>query len=71
MLLCFAQLIACGDFKQLPPVPDSLHLDPGDYCFEAEEFKKALPHKVILKQVCYSDHINNNLSYHVRDSLNW
>ena len=40
-----------GDFKQLPPVPDTMHLDPGDYCFQSEEFVKALPHRVILKQV--------------------
>ena len=32
------QIIGYGDFKQLPPVPNSLHLDPGDYCFLAPEF---------------------------------
>lgn len=45
------QVILCGDFYQLPPVP-SHHLgDNGDYCFESPIFDKAFPHKITLSRV--------------------
>ena len=43
------QLIACGDFKQLPPV--SSPIDPGRYCFESVMWEQVFPHCLVLTQV--------------------
>ena len=40
------QVIGCGSFLQLPPVPSIL--DQGKYAFESEIFKKIFPHKINL-----------------------
>ena len=32
------EIIAAGDFLQIPPVPDRLHWDEGDYCFQSKMF---------------------------------
>ncbi|WAR30816.1 LOW QUALITY PROTEIN: PIF1-like protein [Mya arenaria] len=48
---CGLQVILCGDFYQLPPVPDDLHNDNGSFCFESEVFKNCVTHKVNLKKV--------------------
>ena len=45
------QVIGVGDFFQLPPVPDHLKLDHGNYCFESEHFQKLFRHRIILKDV--------------------
>ncbi|KAJ8318222.1 hypothetical protein KUTeg_003313, partial [Tegillarca granosa] len=44
-------VIVCGDFKQLPPVPNHRLNDDGAYCIESETFKKAFPHHVNLTKV--------------------
>jgi len=48
---CQMQLILCGDFLQLPPVPNQLYMDSGQYCFEADEFSRLFPHKIMLTEV--------------------
>ncbi|KAL5010533.1 hypothetical protein ScPMuIL_012838 [Solemya velum] len=45
------QLIASGDFKQLPPVPDYRLHDDGAYCFQSDFFWTAFPHHINLTQV--------------------
>ena len=45
------QIVLCGDFFQLPPVPDPLHLDDGKFCFESQVFKSSITHKIVLVQV--------------------
>lgn len=45
------QIVLCGDFYQLSPVPDSLHGDDGKFCFESSIFKNCITHKVVLTQV--------------------
>ena len=45
------QVIAVGDFFQLPPVPDNLKNDKGDYGFKSEAFTKMFCHKFILTDV--------------------
>ncbi|XP_033725340.1 uncharacterized protein LOC117315301 [Pecten maximus] len=42
------QLILCGDFRQLPPVPNVQYNDEGNFCFQSELFQTAVPHRVIL-----------------------
>ena len=43
------QIVACGDFKQLPPVSSSI--DPGRYCFESPIWEKCFPHLLYLDRV--------------------
>ncbi|XP_048258237.1 uncharacterized protein LOC125383642 [Haliotis rufescens] len=45
------QIIACGDFKQLPPVPDHFHNDPGLFCFQSCVFKHIFPHHLNFQEV--------------------
>lgn len=45
------QIIACGDFKQLPPVPDHFHNDPGLFCFQPCVFKHVFPHHLNFQEV--------------------
>lgn len=51
IMIFVLQIIGCGDFKQLPPVPDPLHMDTGDYCFQTEAFDAAFPHRIHLTEV--------------------
>lgn len=44
------QIIACGDFRQLRPVPNESYNDPGHYCFSTEAWK-SIPHVINLDQV--------------------
>ncbi|KAK3085252.1 hypothetical protein FSP39_000710 [Pinctada imbricata] len=43
------QVIAAGDFKQLPPVPNYRYDDDGSYCFESLLFSDVFPHHINLK----------------------
>ena len=49
------QVIGSGDFLQLPPVPDSLKQDPGDFCFKSDVFKSVFRHKILLQEVKRQD----------------
>ena len=43
------QIIAVGDFKQLPPVPSDLDL--ADFCFESPLWKATFKHHVVFTAV--------------------
>ncbi|KEP50718.1 putative DNA helicase (PIF1) [Rhizoctonia solani 123E] len=48
------QLVICGDFFQLPPVPDYNEAETGlytDFAFRAESWKRVVPTMVTLTQV--------------------
>lgn len=45
------QVIVIGDFFQLPPVPDPLKGDNGDYCFRSEKFCTIFQHCIVLHDV--------------------
>ena len=45
------QLILSGDFYRLPPVPDELYGETGQYCFESKYFFNAVPHIIHLNTV--------------------
>ena len=44
------QIIACGDFFQLPPVRGRDEAETR-LCFESRTWEEALPHAVLLEQV--------------------
>lgn len=46
------QIVLCGDFRQLAPVPNSLYEDDGDFCFQTPIFNKIFPHRILLTEVC-------------------
>jgi len=43
------QLIVCGDFYQLPPVPNRRYNDNGEFCFYSNHFQKL--HRLTLLEV--------------------
>ena len=45
------QLILAGDFTQLPPVPNQLYGEEGEFCFMSDQMDKVLPHRVVLTEV--------------------
>ena len=45
------QVIASGSFKQLPPVPNYIYNDHGDFCFNSILWPEAFPHHVHLTEV--------------------
>lgn len=45
------QVIFCGDFLQLPPVPNPLYSVEGKYCFQSQIFNRMFPHQVYLNDV--------------------
>jgi hypothetical protein len=45
------QLICCGDFRQLPPVPNEYYHDDGKYAFESSLWATAMSHVVHLPTV--------------------
>ena len=47
----YLQVIGCGDFKQLPPVPNHRLQDDGSYCLESDVFKNAFGHHINLTKV--------------------
>ena len=44
------QVIVVGDFFQLPPVPDHLKMDGGEYCFISPVFVEFFKHKFVLTE---------------------
>ena len=48
------QVVACGDFYQLPPVGNALYDDSGEFCFQSEIWKALFKHRinfdVVLRQ---------------------
>ena len=48
------QVVVCGDFYQLPPVPNSNYNDSGEFCFQSDLWPLAFKHRinfdVILRQ---------------------
>jgi ATP-dependent DNA helicase PIF1 len=49
------QVVGSGDFFQLPPVPDPLKYDPGEFCFKSKLFSSPFRHKFILEKVIRQD----------------
>ena len=45
------QVIASGDFYQLPPVGNSLYGDSGKFCFESEIWKSVFVHRINFETV--------------------
>ncbi|XP_062584328.1 uncharacterized protein LOC134246079 [Saccostrea cucullata] len=45
------QVIVIGDFFQLPPVPDPLKGDRGEFCFLSERFTNTFTHCIVLNEV--------------------
>ena len=45
------QVVLVLDPRQLPPVPELLYNDTGEYCFESPLWKLAIPHVIWLKTV--------------------
>ncbi|KAK3082509.1 hypothetical protein FSP39_008125, partial [Pinctada imbricata] len=45
------QVIGCGDFKQLPPVPNLRYEDDGSHSFQSNKFNMAFPHHINLLEV--------------------
>ncbi|XP_061186494.1 uncharacterized protein LOC133194571 [Saccostrea echinata] len=45
------QVIGCGDFKQLLPVPNRRYQDDGQYCFQSANFFSTSPHHINLHEV--------------------
>ncbi|KAL3881826.1 hypothetical protein ACJMK2_028218 [Sinanodonta woodiana] len=52
------QVIASGDFFQLPPVPDPLTTDSGEYCFKSNIFAMVFGHKIVLDEVIRQDELD-------------
>ena len=44
------KLIMSGDFCQLPPVPNSIYDDDGDFCFISKTYTELIKHKVMLSK---------------------
>ena len=42
------QLVLCGKFHQLAPVPNPLCQEDGEFCFRSHQFTTVLPHKITL-----------------------
>lgn len=45
------QVIAAGDVRQLPPVPNRHYGDNGEHCFLSAQFQKVFPHRYHLTKV--------------------
>jgi ATP-dependent DNA helicase PIF1 len=45
------QLVLVGDFHQLPPVPNLLCNDDGDFCFNSKIFDSVITHRVTMTSV--------------------
>ncbi|VDI68615.1 Hypothetical predicted protein [Mytilus galloprovincialis] len=62
------QVIGCGDFKQLPPVPNRRYDDHGAYCFESDKFNLSFPHHINLIEVIV---LSGSMSAKLDKSDNW
>jgi ATP-dependent DNA helicase PIF1 len=49
------QVLVSGDFFQLPPVPNVLYGDTGEFAFESNIWKLAFPHTANLTEVVRQD----------------
>jgi hypothetical protein len=70
------QLIICGDFFQLPPVPDNLTLEqkiPIKFAFEAESWNHCIPRIICLKKIFRqregSQSLFASLRYYLRTNI--
>jgi ATP-dependent DNA helicase PIF1 len=45
------QVIVCGDFLQLKPVPNPYYNDPGDYAFMCVAWNRSISHVVVLNDI--------------------
>ena len=45
------QVVTSGDFYQLPPVPNTLYNESGNFCFQSEIWEKVMCHRVNLQEV--------------------
>ncbi|KAL3891280.1 hypothetical protein ACJMK2_003544 [Sinanodonta woodiana] len=52
------QVIASGEFFQLPPVPNPLTSDSGEYCFKSNIFAMVFGHKIVLDEVIRQDELD-------------
>ena len=57
------QVIAVLDPRQLPPVPDVIYVDLGQFAFQSTIWGQVLPHKVILQTVYCQDESVKVLMY--------
>ena len=44
------QVVGRGDFFQLPPVPDPLKYDPGEFCFKSKLFSSTFILEKVIRQ---------------------
>lgn len=45
------QVVASGDFYQLPPVPNALYNDSGAFCFQSDIWDNVFDHRINLDTV--------------------
>ena len=67
------QLICCGNFRQLPPVPNEVYGEDGNYAFENHLWNQCMSHVVTLRIVkrysadiadCINHILNGNVQTH-------
>ena len=56
--ICLFQVIASGDFKQLPPVPNIRYGDIGNHCFQSRVFTDLFAHHINLDVVSLDSDFN-------------
>jgi hypothetical protein len=49
------QVVGSADFFQLPPAPNPLKYDPGEFSFKSKLFSSTFRHKFILEKVIRQD----------------
>ncbi|KAL3881351.1 hypothetical protein ACJMK2_027801 [Sinanodonta woodiana] len=52
------KLLQVENFFQLPPVPDPLTSDSGEYCFKSNIFAMVFGHKIVLDEVIRQDELD-------------
>ena len=69
------QVIVAGDFLQLPPVPNSLYSDNGEFCFASQLYRESIKHTVTLTEIVrqndfrFINIIKNISSGHVNEDI--